>query len=223
MSILNAHQPPFYMIRTQLTPNQSMGPWVLLLTLPLIHWVNFVMLFNLPGINGPFTWHPPGFLTPSLIFSQWAEHCKPHTQLDTYLMLVPRGSRCRAKDLNLPSLLRKWSQEALMGAREGQEVSIECISKQVSTADSWSSAPHRPLGDCVKQVWELSYPRREEGRFFSPPIPFLHWLRAVLETASPQHLWPPVHTGQPHQRNPAVTSLKCLHKEVISMQGQGCV
>lgn len=88
--------------------------------------------------------------------------------------------------------IEKWG-------REGQEVNTQCTNEQ--TAGAWSL--RGPLGDCVEHLSELSHLRREEGGLYFPPIPFLPWLRAVLETTTPRHLWPAVHTGQGCQRNPA--------------------
>lgn len=68
---------------------------------------------------------------------------------------------------------------------------------------------------------ELSHLSRKESESFFPPVPFLHWLSSVLETASRQHPWPAVHTSQAHHRNPAVTCHKCPHKGVINTQAEG--
>lgn len=70
-----------------------MDPWVLLLTFPLIRWVNVGKIFEpspplpTPGLLRLFTQHPPSFLTPSLAFSEWEECYQPHTELDTCLRL----------------------------------------------------------------------------------------------------------------------------------------
>lgn len=121
-----------------------MATWILLLTFPLIHFVNFAKLFDPPLtpriVRTDCPTCPRFPLSPSLTFSQWTECCKPHTDRACLRLWFPRKQMPRQ---GLESKQFIWRVLPNRGMekreREEQEVNTESINEQVNGADSGGS------------------------------------------------------------------------------------
>lgn len=139
-----------------------MATWILLLTFPLIHFVNFAKLFDPPsppGLLGLIAQRAPGFLSPSLTFSQWTEAKTTHTDRACLRLWFPRKQMPR-QGLESKQFIWRVLPNRGMEKREREESKksiqralMSRLTVQTAEAQFFWGLPEC----CVKHMAEMSH------------------------------------------------------------------